>query len=146
MVIRSDRVTPSALVQRAILPALASRSSVAVTPSTSWRRRWKFFVASMNSSGEIEGDARGRTAEQGRNHSDLEAKKCEECDKGENERGNVECRHDRNLNDHPERVLFVHLAEERVKGEPDREVEDHADDGGGDRRQRRTECLVTAQR
>ena len=38
------------------------------------------------------------------------------------------------------------LAEQRVQREPDREVEDHADHRGGDRRQRAGERLVAAQR
>src|SRR6266481_3494881 len=88
------------------------------------------------------GSARSR---QHRQHADVEAEDGGRSRNGQDQRGNIDAGQNRHVERQPERSHRPGLPKHGVQREPDRQIEDHADDGGGNGGQRAGKSLVAAQ-
>src|ERR1700730_11837824 len=94
---------------------------------------------------EMEDDARRRASGEGWHHPDLEAKDRDDRDQRQHQRPEVDARHDRSVEREREAAHWKGLAKYRVKREPDCQIEDHADDRGGDPREGAVRRLVVSE-
>src|SRR5262249_17968410 len=97
---------------------------------------------SPDSSRKVESNARSTGAGKRWNHADLEAEDCEGGRDGKRKRPNVDTGEHWRIERERENPHRRRLTKDRVDCEPDGEIEDHANHGGGDGRQRRTQRLV----
>ena len=81
-------------------------------------------------------EAGGCACREQREHRDVEAQRRDRRGDRDDERRGRERGPDRRLQVQRSEVALVHAREEHVQREPDGEVQDHADDGGRDRRER----------
>src|SRR3546814_8353791 len=94
--------------------------------------RW----TSENGREQIKGDAGGRRRQKRRNHADFEAKHRHRSTDGEDKRGYMKRRQDRQVEGNRADSRRVNLTEQRVDREPERQIEDDTNDCSSDRAER----------
>src|SRR5439155_6083065 len=93
----------------------------------------------------MEDDARGRASGKGLDRPGLEAENRNDRGHRQNQRPEVDARRYWSTERKPEASHRKGLAKDRMKSEPDRQVEDHPDDSSGYPGERAAQRLVVAQ-